>query len=199
MRARRRPNGDISVKGKSREEIFSDIHAGVGWPNEQPGALVAVGRRLDGRYHVLEEHRGAMFEIADAAVELVGGLLIDTFFVDASDSVANGFFRHSLWAKLSHVPIKSQPVISAIPDRGLRYFRSALEQARGLILRELALINERGCPTLMYALRQDIDFAAASPVVHAMVFGLIPLIRKGASSPGSAISGKQWYGNLRRY
>ncbi len=199
MRARRRADGNIAVTGVLREEIFTDIHAGVGWPGEQPGAIVAVGCRLDGRYHILEEKRGAMYEIADAAMELSGRLAIDTFWIDSRDRMATGFFRNLFWSGQSCAAVKERAVIGAAPEGLLKYFRSTLEQVRGLILKESALINERLCPTLMYALRQDFDFALTSPVITAMVFGLMPLVDEGANGSLVAVARKRWYGNLERY
>lgn len=198
MRARRRADGNIGVTGAIREEVFTDIRSGVGWPGEQPGAIVVAGRRLDGRYHILEEKRGAMFEIADAAVELSGRLVIDTFWVDSRDRMATSFFRNLFWSEQSRAAVTERAVIGAAPERLLKYFRSTLEQVRGLILKESALINERLCPTLMYALRQDFDFALTSPVITAMVFGLMPLVDEDAGGSVVAVSGKRWYGNRCR-
>ena len=198
MRAVRRADGNIAVRGAHREEIFADIHAGVGWPGEQPGAIIVVGRRLDGRYHILEEKRGAMFELADAAMELSSRLVIDTFWADSSDRIASGFFKSAFWSGCKSSALIDQPIIRNAPDKLLRHFRSALEQVRGLILNESALINERLCPTLMYALRQDFEFALASPVIAAMVFGLMPLVDEGAGASMTAVAGKRWYGNRWR-
>ncbi len=198
MRARRRADGNIVVTGEFHEEIFADIHAGTGWPGEHPGAVVAVGRRLDGHYHILEEMRGSMFDMASAAVDLSSRLITDTVWVDSRDRIAAGLFRNRFWSEQLHSAVKESTVIGAVPEGLLKYFRSALEQARWLILTGSALINERLCPTLMYALRQDFDFALASPVVTAMVFGLMPLVDEAAPRSNVAVARKRWYGNRCR-
>ena len=198
MRGRRLADGDILVRGAAREQVFTDIHAGVGWPDEQPGAIVVVGRRLDGRYHVLEERRGAMFEIAPAANELAERLIVEIFHVDGSDRLASCFFRREMWSDHKSAGLKDHPVIAAVSDELPKHFGSALEQVRGLILTERALINERLCPTLMYALRQDFEFALTSPVITAMVFGLMPLVDEGDGVPMTLVTGKRWYGNRER-
>jgi hypothetical protein len=140
-----------------------------------------------------------MFEIADTAVELSSRLVIDTFWVDSRDCMATGFFRNLFWSEQSHAAVTERAVIGAAPERLLKHFRSTLEQVRGLILKESALINERLCPTLMYALRQDFDYALASPVITAMVFGLMPLVDEGADGSIVAVERRRWYGNLERY
>jgi hypothetical protein len=139
-----------------------------------------------------------MFELADAAMELSGRLVIDTFWVDSRDRMATGFFRNLFWSEQSRAAVKERAVIGAAPEGLLKYFRSTLEQVRGLILKESALINERLCLSLMYALRQDFDFALTSPVITAMVFGLMPLVDEGANRSIVAVAGKRWYGNRCR-
>ncbi len=167
MDARLLPDGDIRVRGASRDELFTVINAGVGWSAEQPAAIVVLGLRLDGRFHALEEARGSLFEIADTAAEIADRLLVDTFLIDASDRVAAGYFRRTA--------VNGRQVIKAVPVRIIRNFGSALEHARGLLLNESALINERLCPTLLYSLRQNHEYAMRAPVVRALVYGLLAL------------------------
>ena len=67
MRASLKPDGLVIIHGDVRSESFTSVHAGVGWPDGEPGGVVVVGRREDGRYHILEEKRGRLFELAEAS------------------------------------------------------------------------------------------------------------------------------------
>ena len=191
MEARLLPDGDIRVRGASRDELFTVINAGVGWPAEQPAAIVVLGLRVDGRFHALEEARGSLFEIGAAAGEFADRLLVDTFLIDASDRVAGGYFRRTA--------VNGRQAIRAVPVRIIRNFGSALEHARGLLLNESALINERLCPTLLYSLRQNHEYAMRAPVVRALVYGLLALQDWNATDDVALRSpDRGWYRNRRR-
>jgi hypothetical protein len=191
MDAKALPDGDIRVRGVSRDELFTVINAGVGWSAEQPAAIVVIGLRRDGRFHALEEATGSLFEITDSAVEIADRLLVDTFLIDATDRVAADYFRRTA--------LKGRHVVRSVPVRIISHFRSALEHARGLLLNESALINERLCPTLLYSLRQNHDYAMRAPVVRALVYALLGFQDWNTINdvaPGSTDSG--WYRNRRR-
>jgi len=218
MRARMGRDGNIHIKGDFREEIFTNVYAGVGWPEEQPGAIVAIGRRLDGRYHILEETRGPLFEIKDAAIEFAGRLLVESFWIDATDRVNASYLRNELGPPHTVVDppdragmtwqngvkgsslkrLDAYPVIRSVPEKILKHFRSTLEQARGLILTNRAIINEKRCASLMYAMRQPLDYTLACPVIRAMVFALMPLVDSGAIDLLDVKREAQWYENRGR-
>ncbi len=191
MDARLLPDGDIRVRGASRDELFTVINAGVGWSAEQPAAIVVLGLRLDGRFHALEEAGGSLFEITDAAVEFADRLLVDTFLIDATDRVAADYFRRTA--------VKGRQVVRAVPVRIITNFRSALEHARGLLLNDSAIINERLCPTLLYSLRQNQDYAMRAPVVRALVYALLALQdRNTMDDVALRPTDSGWYRNRRR-
>lgn len=217
MRGRTGPDGNIQIKGDFREEIFTNVYAGVGWPDEQPGAIVVIGRRLDGRYHILEEARGPLFEIKDAALEYAGRLLVESFWIDATDRVSASYLRNEVgppdtvedpggvgatWrnsVKRSRLRrLDAYPVIRSVPEKILKHFRSTLEQVRGLILTNRAIVNEKRCASLMYAMRQPLDYTLASPVIRAMVFALMPLVDSGAIELLNTKAERRWYENRGR-
>ena len=180
------------VHGDVRSESFTSVHAGVGWPDGEPGGLVVVGRREDGRYHILEEKRGRLFEITGAAVEISSRLLVDTFWIDSTDTLSTAYFRgddgplgpldvgknateNGVGSSMRIVSRGSSiittdlaPIVRSVSDAILRNFVSALERVRGMIAQERALINEKRCPSIMYAMRQPMDYALASPVMAAL-------------------------------
>lgn len=221
MRACLKQNGLIMVHGDVRSESFTSVHAGVGWPDGEPGGVVVVGRREDGRYHILEEKRGRLFEIAGASVEISSRLLVDTFWIDSTDTLSTAYFRgddgplgpsdagkrpignisvsEGVSAKRpSRSPeLYSAPIVRSVSDAILRNFVSALERVRGMIAQERALINEKRCPSIMYAMRQPMDYALASPVMAALALGLLSMV--GAGDDDHALDmPRQWYDNRRR-
>ena len=221
MRASLKHDGLIIIHGDVRSESFTSVHAGVGWPDGEPGGVVVVGRREDGRYHILEEKRGRLFEIAGASVEIASRLLVDTFWIDSTDSVSTAYFRgedgplgpldarkrplvktFTLGTISANRPGKgreldSAPIVRSVSDTILRNFRSALERVRGMIAQERALINEKRCPSIMYAMRQPMDYALASPVMAALALGLLSMV--GAGDDDHALDmPRQWYDNRRR-
>lgn len=222
MRANPAFDGGIIVQGQFRSESFTSIEAGVGWPNSQPGAVVALGRRLDGGYHILEEKRGPLFEITRLAQEMAGRLLVSTFWIDSSDSVSLTCFRGEdgplgpasppgrsgpqgvRGSRLARTgswildcAVDEQPVVRSASDTILKHFRSSLERVRGMIALEQALINERLCPSIMYAMRQPVEYALESPVMAALAIGLLSMADTGGEDP--ALGGRrQWYANMNR-
>ena len=221
MRACLKQNGLIIVHGDVRSESFTSVHAGVGWPDGEPGGVVVVGRREDRRYHILEEKRGRLFEIAGAAVEISSRLLVDTFWIDSTDTVSTAYFRGSdgplgpldagknatengvgssmriVSRGSSIITTDSAPIVRSVSDAILRNFVSALERVRGMIAQERALINEKRCPSIMYAMRQPMDYALASPVMAALALGLLSMV--GAGDDDHALDmPRQWYDNRRR-
>ena len=222
LRAKFDADTAIVVHGQFRSESFSSIEAGVGWPNSQPGAVVALGRRLDGGYHILEEKRGQLFEITRLAREMAGRLLVNAFWVDSSDSVSLTCFRgedgplaparppgrsgrqgvsllrlgrKESWT--SDCGVEDKPVVRSASDSILKHFRSSLERVRGMIELEKALINEKLCPSIMYAMRQPVEYALESPVMVALAIGLLSMADTGGEDP--ALDGRrQWYGNMNR-
>ena len=221
MRASFKHDGLIIIHGDIRSESFTSVHAGVGWPDGEPGGIVVVGRREDGRYHILEEKRGRLFEIAGASVEIASRLLVETFWIDSTDSVSTQYFRGAdgpLWPLdagnsatengvgssvrrgsrgSSIITTDSAPIVRSVSDAILRNFVSALERVRGMIAQERALINEKRCPSIMYAMRQPMDYALASPVMAALALGLLSMV--GAGDDDHALDmPRQWYDNRRR-
>ncbi len=221
MRACLKQNGLIMVHGDVRSESFTSVHAGVGWPDGEPGGLVVVGRREDGRYHILEEKRGRLFEITGAAVEISSRLLVDTFWIDSTDTLSTAYFRgddgplgpldvgknateNGVGSSMRIVSRGSSiittdlaPIVRSVSDAILRNFVSALERVRGMIAQERALINEKRCPSIMYAMRQPMDYALASPVMAALALGLLSMV--GAGDDDHALDmPRQWYDNRRR-
>jgi hypothetical protein len=209
------------VHGDVRSESFTSVHAGVGWPDGEPGGLVVVGRREDGRYHILEEKRGRLFEITGAAVEISSRLLVDTFWIDSTDTLSTAYFRgddgplgpldvgknateNGVGSSMRIVSRGSSiittdlaPIVRSVSDAILRNFVSALERVRGMIAQERALINEKRCPSIMYAMRQPMDYALASPVMAALALGLLSMV--GAGDDDHALDmPRQWYDNRRR-
>jgi hypothetical protein len=209
------------VHGDVRSESFTSVHAGVGWPDGEPGGLVVVGRREDGRYHILEEKRGRLFEITGAAVEISSRLLVDTFWIDSTDTLSTAYFRgddgplgpldvgknateNGVGSSMRIVSRGSSiittdlaPIVRSVSDAILRTFVSALERVRGMIAQERALINEKRCPSIMYAMRQPMDYALASPVMAALALGLLSMV--GAGDDDHALDmPRQWYDNRRR-
>jgi hypothetical protein len=209
------------VHGDVRSESFTSVHAGVGWPDGEPGGVVVVGRREDGRYHILEEKRGRLFEITGAAVEISSRLLVDTFWIDSTDTLSTAYFRgddgplgpldvgknateNGVGSSMRIVSRGSSiittdlaPIVRSVSDAILRNFVSALERVRGMIAQERALINEKRCPSIMYAMRQPMDYALASPVMAALALGLLSMV--GAGDDDHALDmPRQWYDNRRR-
>lgn len=218
MRSRTGPDGNIHIKGDFHEEIFTNVCAGAGWPDEQPGAIVAIGRRLDGRYHILEEARGSLFEIKDTAIEFVDRFLVESLWIDATDLVSASYLRKevcpfhtvkdrpdrpgvTLRNSVKRFRLRGQdayPVIRPTPEKILRHFRSTLEQVRGLILTNRAIINEKRCASLTYAMRQPLDYTLASPVIRAMVFALMPLVDSDGIEAPQVRRKTLWYSNKGR-
>ena len=221
MRSSLKHDGLIIIHGDVRSESFTSVHAGVGWPDGEPGGVVVVGRREDGRYHILEEKRGRLFELAGASVEIASRLLVDTFWVDSTDSVSTAYFRggdgplgpldggkrpfdkaRSFGRIRGNIASKaleldSAPIVRSVSEAILRNFRSALERVRGMIAQERALINEKRCPSIMYAMRQPMDYALSSPVIRALALGMLSMV--GAGDDDHALdTPRQWYGNRRR-
>ena len=218
MRASFKHDGLIIIHGDVRTESFTSVHAGVGWPDGEPGGLVVVGRREDGRYHILEEKRGRLFEIAGASIEIASRLLVDTFWIDSTDSVSTQYFRGAdgpldtgksateagvgssvrIGSRGSSISTPdSGPIVRSVSGAILRNFVSALERVRGMIALERALLNEKRCPSIMYAMRQPMDYALASPVMAALALGLLSMV--GAGDDDDALDmPRQWYDNRRR-
>jgi hypothetical protein len=93
MHAKYLQDGTIAVSGTVREERFTRIWAGIGWPDRDAGYLCVVGEREDGRYHALSEYSGGLSELARAAIEVKDRLLVENVWVDGRDAVATSFLR----------------------------------------------------------------------------------------------------------
>ena len=93
MQASYLPDGIIAVTGAVREERFTRIWAGIGWPDRDPGYLCVVGEREDGRYHALSESLGGLSELGRAAIEAKERLLVENIWVDGRDAVAASYLR----------------------------------------------------------------------------------------------------------
>jgi hypothetical protein len=215
-------DGLIIIHGDVRSAPFSAVHAGVGWPDEQPGGVVVVGRRVDGRFHVIEEKRGQLFEVAGASLEIASRLLVDTFWIDSTDTLSAAYFRGddgplgppATPTARSRVGTQnparriagnagatgstdSAVVVRSVSEPILRHFRSALERVRGMISQGQALINEKRCPSTMYAMRQPMDYALESPVIRALALALLSMANYSGED-NSLVNRGPWYGNRRR-
>ena len=93
MHAQHLQDGIIAVTGTVREERFTRIWAGIGWPDRDAGYLCVVGEREDGRYHVLSEFLGGLSELGRAAIEAKDRLLVENVWVDGRDAVATSYLR----------------------------------------------------------------------------------------------------------
>ena len=93
MQASYLPDGMIAISGTVREEKFTRMWAGIGWPDRDPGYLCVVGEREDGRYHALSESLGGLSELGRAAIEAKERLLVENIWVDGRDAVAASYLR----------------------------------------------------------------------------------------------------------
>ena len=146
---------------------------------------------------------------------------MDTFWIDSTDSVSTAYFRgadgplgpldtgkrpvgktFTLGTISANRPGKgreldSAPIVRSVSDAILRNFRSALERVRGMIAVEQALINEKRCPSIMYTMRQPMDYALSSPVMAALALGLLSMVGAGDNKYALGMQ-RQWYDNRRR-
>jgi hypothetical protein len=192
MRASDLWDGSIAVCGHSATLIFNRICAGIGWPDAEDGALCVVGESAAGTYHALGERRGTLLELGRAVVQTKAELLVDCFFVDASDEISTGYLR-SLEGprdvtqeerKSTEKPKMSRSgvfhphgsgdplVIAGVRPRYRDHFRGALEAVRGIIESQRLVVNQVSCPSLTFALHRPLDYMVTSPVITALVWAI---------------------------
>ena len=220
MHAENCPDGTIAVSGSDRIERFTKIWAGIGWPEREPGHFCVVGERADGRYHALWEKTGGLWELGNSAVRAKDRFLIEGVWVDARDTVATSYFRTldglcfygentdrdavlvaqpGLAApKQAFASLKPTATVMPVPERVSRNYRSALEKARGVILRDALLVHETNCPKIVYAIRQPLEYLLTSPVMKGLVWVLTALEEAKGNGAIDHDPADPWYGNLVR-
>lgn len=218
MKARRLYDGSIALSGEHVTLAFSRIWAGVGWPDNEQGALCVVGESLERVYHAVGEWRGSLFELGDAAAAARRDYLVDYFWVDASDHVAVEYFRR-LDSMCGHVPrlrpdrrgsaagpsLKSStppaedcPAIVGVRAGYREHFRAALETVRVIAAARRLVVHEDLCPGLAFGLRRDLDYMLKSPVTKALVWVLTAMESASDHGTEDVVQHDPWYLNLPR-
>ncbi len=220
MRSEYLEDGTIAVTGTKGAERFNKIWAGIGWPESESGYLCVLGERVDGRYHVLWEKGGGLWELGTAAVEAKDLFLINCIWVDAGDAVATSYLR-----TLSGLCFHEEPsergcatatgagskakaprsiegritaTVAPVSERATANYRSALEKARGVIMAGNLMIHEANCPKLVYTLRQPLEDLPRSPVMKGLVWVITALeaAKRGGETEASTLD--RWYNNSPR-
>jgi hypothetical protein len=220
MRAKYLEDGTIGVTGTKGKERFNRVWAGIGWPENEAGYLCVLGERADGRYHALWEKSGGLWELGAATVEAKDRFLIDCIWVDTRDGVATSYLRTLPGLCFHEEPPKERftrptgvdsrakawrsiadrttATVRPASDRTTSNYRSALENARGVIMAGNLLIHEANCPKLLYALRQPLEDLLRSPVVKGLVWVLAALEHAKRSADVEVSTPDPWYSNAFR-
>ncbi len=211
-------DGSIAVSGRTKSEKFNKIWAGIGWPDFEPGYVCVVGERADGRFHVLWEKRGGLWEVGDAAREAKDRFLIDRIVVDPRDELATSYLRtldglcfyeedEDRSVRISGPQRSTRryfrdtealAVVVPVPERVSANYRSALEKTRGVIMAGRLLVHEPNCPVLTYTLRQPLEDLLRSPVMKGLVWVVTALEDARGLENGDTTEPDQWYANPPR-
>lgn len=223
MRAKRLPDGTLSVSGASNNILFTRICAGIAWPEHDPGHLCVVGERsLDGLYHCLWERPGGLWELGDAAREARANFLVDCFWVDARDVLSTSYMRNLEGLCTSPIlvhrgttqdrsaqtaivvspgrdhDLNNPAAVAPVQERILQNYRSALEKTRAAIMTGRVLIHETNCARVAYALRQPLETLLHSPVMKSLVWVVTALELTGENWGDIPENDWSWYGNPKR-
>ncbi|MGC8908875.1 MAG: hypothetical protein ACP5M0_15750 [Desulfomonilaceae bacterium] len=218
LKAQRLYDGAIAVAGRSATLLFSRIWAGVGWPESEQGALCVLGESFEGVYHGLAESRGSLFELGSAAETARRELLVECFWVDASDDVSVTYFRRldfsgrkapakpRLGGGRSPLHVRApgyadaedRPAIVSVRDAYREHFRAALETLAGVAAAGRLVIPQDLCPSAAFALKRDLAYLLQSPVIKALVWVLTAMESTRDQAPRDAGPDDGWYRNFRR-
>jgi hypothetical protein len=215
MRASDLCDGSIAVCGHSATLIFNRILAGIGWPDAEDGALCVVGESPAGTYHALAERRGTLLELGRGVLETKSELLVECFFVDASDGISTGYLRalkgpgeRSQEARKPTGKPKTPRsgvfrrhgsrdplVITGVRPRYRDHFRGALEAVRGIIESHKLVVHQAACPSLTFALHRPLDYMVTSPMIKALVWVITAMEVPGEDAFVGAEPEDGWYVN----
>lgn len=218
MKAHLLYDGSIAMTGKQSTLIFTRVCAGVGWPESEQGALCVLAESMDGVYHAMAEWRGSLYELGTAAVNACKDLLVDIFWIDASDEVSTLYFRHLDFSlgKIHHAKsprrstrlhhAESTKTINAVEGPSIvgvkasfrENFRASLETVRGIAASQRLAVHRECCPTLYSAMNRDLDYLLTSPVVRALVWAITAMEATREQAGVNTGSDNVWYHNLRK-
>lgn len=208
MIAKCRQDGTVEISGARGTEKFNRIEAGIGWPAKEDGYLCIAGERMDGKYHLLWEIQGGLWELGSQIPELTNRFMIDCIRADTDDGVAAAYLRSLnnsvMETARDHGEIKRHlgrpellPPIVPVPASMTGSFRSAVEQVRGIVMSGKVVIHRTNCKRLVTAMRQKVEDLMDSSVMKAFAWVILGMERSGTLAPEET-SDAGWYGNLDR-
>jgi len=210
-------DGSIAVTGQSSTLVFSRVWAGVGWPEAEQGALCVLAESLEGVYHALAEWRGSLYDLGSAASSAWADLLVDSFWIDASDEVSTTYFRRLDFSLSGVKEVEAHcsslkrplgrpagangavgPAIVGVRPTFRENFRASLETMRGISASERLAVHQDRCPSLAFALKRDLDYLLRSPVVKALVWALTAMESTRGQAAVQVGPDDVWYHNVHR-